>query len=41
MLPSIFCQLEENEKAFVIAAIDLKIEDEKKREEEINRNMRK
>lgn len=32
MLPSEWCELEENEKAFIRASIDIRIEEEKKAE---------
>ena len=41
MLPSALMELDINERAFVYAAIDLKIEAEKKQAEEIKKNSRK
>lgn len=38
MLPSQFIELEENERAFVIAAIQIKIDAEKKQNAEMKRN---
>lgn len=37
MLPSVFIALEENEKAFVIASIKVKIEDEKTEQDKAKR----
>lgn len=41
MLPSVFIDLSPEEKAFIIASIDLKIEAEKKQAKEIERKSRK
>lgn len=38
MLPSTFIALEENEKAFIIASIKVKLEDEKKEQDKAKRN---
>ena len=35
ILPSVFCNMDENEKAFVIASIDVRIESEKKQNRKI------
>ena len=37
MLPSVFLGLEEQEKAFVVAAIKVKMESDQKREKEMKR----
>jgi hypothetical protein len=37
MLPSQFIALDDNEKAFIIASIKIKIEDEKKEQDRIKR----
>lgn len=37
MLPSVFISLDDNEKAFVIASIKVKIEDEKKEQDKASR----
>ncbi len=41
MLPSQFLELEENEKAFVIASIKLKLEADKKAKKEAEKKSRK
>ena len=41
ILPSVFLELSPEEKAFVIASIDLKVEAEKKKQKEIERKSRK
>jgi len=41
MLPSQFLELEENEKAFVIASIQLKIEADKKAKKETEKKAKK
>jgi hypothetical protein len=41
MLPSQFVELDENERAFVIAAIQIKIEADKKKQKEIEKNAKK
>lgn len=37
MLPSTFCELDSYEKAFVIASIDIKIENDKKESKKIKK----
>lgn len=37
MLPSLFTSLEDNEKAFIIASIKVKLEDEKKEQDKAKR----
>ena len=41
ILPSQFLAMEEAEKAFVIAAIDIKAENDKKKEKELQRKAKK
>ncbi|MDE6052934.1 MAG: hypothetical protein K2G55_04045 [Lachnospiraceae bacterium] len=41
ILPSVFMAMEEMEKAFVIASIKLKLEDDKKKEKEMKRRTNK
>ena len=41
MLPSVFLALEEQEKAFVVAAIKVKLESDKKREKEIKKKTKR
>lgn len=41
ILPSVFLEMEELEKAFVIAAVQLKIEQDKKEEKKIKSTSRK
>ena len=41
MLPSQYLALPRREKAFIIAAIEIKAEDEKRREKEIERKSRR
>jgi hypothetical protein len=41
MLPSVYVNLPREEKAFVIAAIDMKIEQEKKKAKEIEHKTKK
>jgi len=36
-LPSFFAELDRNEKAFVIASIDLRVEEEKRKAKEIQK----
>jgi len=36
MIPSKFLQLDRNERAFIVAAIQLKTEEEKKKQKKIN-----
>lgn len=40
MLPSTFMSLDRNEKAFIIASIKIKVEDEKKRHKEMESKTR-
>ena len=40
-MPSQFLAMDEAEKAFVIAAIDIKAENDKRKEKEIKRNAKK
>lgn len=40
-LPSVYANLSMEEKAFVIAAIDIKLENDKKQQKEIERKSRK
>ena len=40
-MPSQFLAMDEAEKAFVIAAIDVKAENDKRKEKEIKRNSKK
>ncbi len=37
MLPSVFLGLDEQEKAFVVASVKIKMENDKKREKELKR----
>lgn len=37
ILPSVFLEMDEREKAFVIASIKIKLENDKKKEKEIKR----
>jgi len=37
MLPSQFLQLDKQERAFIVAAIEIKIEEDKKREKQIKK----
>jgi len=41
MLPSQFVELEENEKAFIIASIQIKIDSEKKKQKELENKAKK
>jgi len=41
MLPSQFLALDRQEKAFIVAAIEIKIEEDKKREKQIKKSTRK
>lgn len=41
MLPSEFTKLDKQEKAFVIAAIQIKIENDKKKEKELERKSKR
>ncbi|MCI8426579.1 MAG: hypothetical protein HFJ03_03390 [Lachnospira sp.] len=41
ILPSVFLEMEEKEKAFVIAAIQVKIKNDEKKEREIKQKSRK
>lgn len=41
MLPSKFMNLDKQEKAFVVAAIQIKIENDKKKEKEVARKAKK
>lgn len=41
MLPSQFISLDENERAFVIAAIQIKLENDKKKQKELEKKARK
>lgn len=41
MLPSTFAELPMNEKAFIIAAIDLKIANDKKEKKELERKAKR
>lgn len=41
MLPSEFIKLDKQEKAFVIAAIQIKIENDKKKEKELERKSKR
>lgn len=41
MLPSKFVNLDKQEKAFVVAAIQIKIENDKKKEKEVARKAKK
>ena len=41
ILPSVFLEMDEQEKAFVIAAIKIKIENDKKKEKEVERKSKK
>jgi hypothetical protein len=41
MLPSQFLNLEKQEKAFVVAAIEIKLEEDKKREKQIKKPKKK
>ena len=41
MLPSVFLGLEDPEKAFVIGAIKVKLENDKKKEKEMKRSARR
>ena len=41
MLPSEFLKLERKERAFIVAAIEIKVEEDKKREKQIKKSTRK
>jgi hypothetical protein len=41
MLPSQFLQLDKQERAFIVAAIEIKIEEDKKREKQIKKPRKK
>jgi len=41
MLPSEFLKLERKERAFIVAAIEIKVEEDKKREKQIKKPTRK
>jgi hypothetical protein len=41
MLPSQFISLDENERAFVIAAIQIKMENDKKKQKEMEKKAKK
>lgn len=41
MLPSVFLNLEEREKAFVVASVQVKMEHDKKRERELKQKIKK
>ena len=41
ILPSVFLELDEQEKAFIVAAIQIKMENDKKKEKEIKRKSKK
>jgi len=41
MLPSQFLALDRREKAFIVAAIEIKVEEDKKREKQIKKPTRK
>lgn len=41
MLPSQFLALDRQEKAFIVAAIEIKVEEDKKREKQIKKPTRK
>ncbi len=41
MLPSQFLALDRQEKAFIVAAIEIKLEEDKKREKQIKKPTRK
>lgn len=41
MLPSQFVELEENEKAFIIASIQIKIDSEKTKQKELEKKSKK
>jgi prophage tail gpP-like protein len=40
-LPSVFLELDEQEKAFIVAAIQIKMENDRKKEKEIKRKSKK
>lgn len=41
MIPSQFLQLDKQEKAFIVAAIEIKMEEDKKQEKQIKKPKRK
>jgi len=41
MLPSQFLALDRQERAFIVAAIEIKVEEDKKREKQIKKSTRK
>ena len=41
ILPSVFLELDEQEKAFIVAAIQIKMENDRKKEKEIKRKSKK
>ena len=41
LMPSVFMNMDEQEKAFIIAAIDIKIKSEKEKQKEIERKSNK
>lgn len=41
MLPSVFVSMSEEEKAFIIAAIDIRVEAEKKQQKEAERKAKR
>lgn len=41
MTPSQFLQLERNERAFIVAAIEIKLDEEKKQQKQIKKPKRK
>jgi hypothetical protein len=41
ILPSEFLNLDRNERAFIVAAIEIKIQEEKKREKQMKKNKKR
>ncbi len=41
MLPSVFLNLEKKDKAFVVASVQVKMENDKKRERELKQKIKK